>query len=191
MTINVTFSSETVSELQSEMRALLNGTSGGLAGETAVATGTVKTPAPKRGKGAAAEAAAQQAISSGEERVDPAADKQDAEDEAAETAKAAAEAAAKAAAETPKLTHDNVKAMLGGYVMQFGMEAAQEDGESLIGVPAVSKLADDQKVLAKAILDVMAGIEKNPKNREVNGDGITPEKIAQLKPIIAAAKAVK
>lgn len=190
MTINVTFTNETVAELQSEMSALLAGTA---LGTNTVATPGTNKPASGRTRGKAET----QNISTGDERKDPtdsAADQaQDAKDEADETAKNAAKAAADAAskAEAPKLTLANVKTMLGGYVMQFGMEAAQADGEAFIGAKKMSDIPDTQEAYAKAILAIAQGIEKNPNKREMADDGITAEKLAELKPIVAAAKAVK
>lgn len=89
-----------------------------------------------------------------------------------------------------KLTHDHVKKMLGGYVMAYGMPFAQEDGPGYIGVAKISDLKDDQKVLAKAVIDIATAIEKNPKGRDLSGDGLSKEKTEELKPIIKAAQAI-
>ncbi|MGZ5987421.1 MAG: hypothetical protein ACXWLZ_00090 [Rhizomicrobium sp.] len=153
------------------------------ASEVAAATG--KRPSGRTRQAAADKAAAAtgttgQAISTGEERVDPATEAQDKADEAAETK-----------VEPVKLNHDSVRKMLGGYVMAYGMEAAQADGVGLIGTAKISDLKDDQAVLAKAVIAIAQGIEKNPNKREIAGDGITAEKLAELKPIVAAALAVK
>lgn len=195
MTINITITADNAVLAQEEMRVLLNGSTGavgttnftpsGPIAETAEQprmTAAQKKAAEKAAKEAAEAAAkaAQQAISTGEERVDPAADKQDAKDEAAEKA-----------AEPVKLTHDSVRAVLGGYVQAYGMAAAQEDGAKLIKIAKISEIPDDQAALAAAVIAIATGIEKNPHKRDIAGDGITAEKLAELKPIVAAAVAVK
>jgi hypothetical protein len=193
--ISITINGDNAFDVQREMHILLNGQGIDAAAatsqvndpaDTPPAAGAGKRPSGRtRAKDAAEKAAAEvgQNISTGEERTDPAADKQDAKDEAAE---------AKAAAPEPiKLNHDSVRKMLGGYVMAFGMEAAQADGVSLIGTAKISDLADDQAVFAKAVIAIANGIEKNPNKREIAGDGITAEKLAELKPFVAAALAVK
>jgi hypothetical protein len=189
--ISISINAQSAEEAQHAMLTLLAGTSAPVMMNVTTA-GTVSTEsasevaaAAKRPSGrtraAAADKAATQAISTGEERVDPEADKQDAVDEAADTK----------ASELAKLSHDSVRSLLGGYVQAYGMAAAQEDGAKMIGIPKISELKDDQAVLAKAVLAIGSGIESNPYKREMVGDGITAEKIAELKPIIAAAKAVK
>lgn len=198
MTISITIDGNTAEDIQRELRNLLNGegrstgpvTGGALSGVVAGNTESTEKPltaaqkkaAEKAAKEAAEAAAkaAQQAISTGEERVDPAADKQDAKDEAAEKA-----------AEPVKLTHDSVRAVLGGYVQAYGMAAAQEDGAKLIKIAKISEIPDDQAALAAAVIAIATGIEKNPHKRDIAGDGITAEKLAELKPIVAAAVAVK
>jgi hypothetical protein len=181
MTIDVHFNCTSVDELHVEMRNLLNGEP---------QTSAAKPIAPNkpasgrtRDKNKADAEAAPQNISTGEERTDPEAEKQDAKDEAADT---------KAAAPEPvKLNHDSVRAMLGGYVQAYGMAAAQEDGVKLIGTAKISELKDDQAILAKAVIAIGIGIEKNPHKRDIAGDGITAEKLAELKPVVTAALAVK
>jgi hypothetical protein len=71
------------------------------------------------------------------------------------------------------------------------MAAAQEDGTEIIQVPKISDLKDEQPALAKAVIAVASAIEKNPHKRDLVGDGITAEKLAELKPIVQAAMAVK
>jgi hypothetical protein len=186
MTVDVHVHAATVGELHAEMRALLNGESQTTAAAPITAEVGRLTPAQKKAaekaakEAAAAAAGTGQGISTGEERAETA---QDAKDEAADT---------KAATPEPvKLNHDSVRAMLGGYVQAYGMAAAQEDGVKLIGTAKISELKDDQAVLAKAVIEIGTGIEKNPHKRDIAGDGITAEKLAELKPIVAAALAVK
>lgn len=194
MTIDVQFHAATVAELHLEMHALLIGHAN-RPSTTAVATGTVATDEPRMtaAQKKAAEKAAKEAaeaaaaahtasnISTGEDRTDPAADKQDAKDEAADTA----------ATKAVDLTHDDVKKLLGGYVMAYGMEAAQADGTGFIGAPKISEIPNTQAALAAAIIGIAKGINYNPNKRELNGDGLSPEKTAELKLIITAAMAVK
>lgn len=190
--IEVKFTNESVVELQGEMRTLLNGegrSTGPATGEqTAGGTTAPKPdkPASGRTRQTAAEKAAAatttgQGVSTGEERVDSAADAQDAADEAAETAKT----------KPVDLTHDDVKKMLGGYVMAYGMEAAQADGAAFIGAPKMSEIPNTQAALAKAVIGIAQGIEKNPNKRDIAGDGLSAEKTAELKIIVTAAMAVK
>lgn len=105
------------------------------------------------------------AISTGEERIDPANpedEAQDAKDEAAEaeTAKPAA------------LTHDDVRAALKGYLDAFGTPAAMEDGPKVLkmlfgdGASKVSDVPSDQASLAKAIGGIKEMLVKNPFGRE-------------------------
>jgi hypothetical protein len=191
--INVSFNCQTVDELQVEMRSLLNGQGGSsteavtqrIADATAAVT-EARKPASGRTRQTAAEKAAAatttgQGVSTGEERTDPAVDAQDAKDEAADTA----------AAKTVDLTHDGVKKMLGGYVQAYGMEAAQADGTGFIGAPKISEIPNTQVALAKAIIGIAQGIEKNPNKRDIAGDGLSAEKTAELKPLVTAALAVK
>lgn len=197
MSVNVHFEAASVGELHIEMAALLAGSGNSGSATTAISSGTVK-PASGRTRG---KADAQQAIQTGGERADPetsAADKaKDAEDEDAETAKieeekaAAKDAAAKKAAEPAPLTRDDVKKVLGGYVQAYGMSAASEDGVAFLGVSKVSEIPDTQADFARVIIAIATGIEKNPKKREMDGDGISKEKLAELKPIVQAALAVK
>lgn len=107
------------------------------------------------------------AISTSEERIDPATaedEAQDAEDEAAE-------------AETTKpatLTHDDVRAALKGYLDAFGTPAAMEDGPKVLkmlfgeGASKVSDVPDDQASLAKAVAGIKEMLVKNPFSRQVN-----------------------
>ncbi|MDI1263908.1 MAG: hypothetical protein PS018_11685 [bacterium] len=171
------------------MAALLAGTAivGALgAAQTGAQIGG-ETPAPKRMTAAekrAAEQAAKEAAEAAEKANQPeqqAAAAQDAKDEIADEKPAETEAL--------KLNHDSVRKMLGGYVMAYGMEAAQEDGTKIIGAPKISDLADDQKVLGAAVIAIATAIEKNPHKRELAGDGITKEKTAELKPFVVAALA--
>jgi hypothetical protein len=107
------------------------------------------------------------AISTGEERVDPAVEAQDKADE-----KADEKADTEASKPAEKVTHDDVRAALGDYVKKFGMPAAQEDGPKVLvlvlgeGKSKVSDIPDDQELLAKCINGVKELLEKNPFNRE-------------------------
>lgn len=106
------------------------------------------------------------AISTGEERIDPAT----AEDEAQDAADEAAEAET---AKPATLTHDDVRAALKGYLDAFGTAAAMEDGPKVLkmlfgdGASKVSDVPDDQASLAKAIAGVKEMLVKNPFAREV------------------------
>lgn len=184
--INITITNDTVDGLHVDLWALLNGHRA-----TATNAPTETTAAPTKEKPvsgrtreknkaeAAAEAKAN--ISTGEERSDPAVDAQDAADEKAETA----------ATKPVDLTHDDVKKMLGGYVQAYGMAAAQEDGVGFIGAPKISEIPNTQAALSAAVIGIAKAIETNPKKRDIAGDGLTPEKTAELKVIVTAALAVK
>lgn len=201
ITIHIQLTGESGGEIANDLRHLLNSMTAykgepistadaaivlAQANDTPRVTAAQRKAAEKAAKEAAEAAAkekAAQSISTGEERVDPAVAVQDAKDEAADT---------KAATPEPvKLTHDSVRAMLGGYVQAYGMSAAQEDGTKVIEVPKISDLKDDQAVLAKAVIAIANAIEKNPHKRDIAGDGITAEKLAELKPLVQAAVAVK
>jgi hypothetical protein len=189
MTVDVHFNAATVAELHLEMHALLIGHpnrpgTSAITGEASNTAGPIAPDKPASGRTREKNKAAaeQPNISTGEERVDPEADKQDAADEAADT---------KAATAPMRLTHDSVRVVLGGYVQAFGMAAAQEDGAKLIATPKISEVHYTQAALAKAVIAIAQGIEKNPYKRDLAGDGITAEKLAELKPIVAAAMAVK
>lgn len=122
---------------------------------------------------AAAEAEPAAAISTGEERIDPAhVAEQDAEDEAAEVEEHRDQAA--------PLTVDDVKAVVGDYVARYGMAAVQEDGpkifvEALGNPPAgqaywkMSILPDDQAKLARVVEVWKKAVALNPLKREVVG----------------------
>jgi hypothetical protein len=192
--IEVQFTNESVVELQGEMATLLRGDgrstvpvtgNTGSAGTDPIAPNKEK-PASGRTRQTAAEKAAAaastgQGISSGEERSDPTVDAQDAKDEAADTA----------AAKTVDLTHDDVKKLLGGYVMAYGMEAAQADGAAFLGAPKLSEIPNTQVALAAAIIGIAKGINNNPNERELNGDGLSAEKTAELEALVTAAMVVK
>jgi hypothetical protein len=195
MTINVTITADTTKELHSELWALLNGS------HPAPATSTVPTPvvtvtpveqkvaepeAPKRGRGRPPKAEPVepvQYISTGEERVDPATEAEVAQDAADEAADTAAEKV-----EPAKLTHDDVKKMLSGYVQAYGMAAVQVDGAGMIGADKVSSIPDDQKALAEAVIGIAKAIEGNPNKRDMSGE-ISPEKMAEMKALVASAQA--
>lgn len=78
---------------------------------------------------AAAKTEDKPAISTGEERVDPAH-----EEDAGEP-----------------LTHDDVRDALGDYAAKFGMPAAQKNGPKLMGADKISAIPDDQAALRKAV----------------------------------------
>ncbi len=201
--VHIQVSGENGGDIANDLKSLLSrltGYSGEPVGYTEdlsnrIAEATTESTKSRKAREKAAEAAAKAAaeaaakekaaqnIANGGEHTDPAVEKQDAADEAAD---------AKAATPEPiRFNHDTVRKMLGGYVQAYGMEAAQTDGAKLIEIAKISDLADDQKVFAKAIIAIASGIEKNPYSREIAGDGITAEKLAELKPIVQAAMAVK
>ena len=107
-------------------------------------------------------------ISTGAERIDPA----NPEDAAQDAADEAAEAEKVKAAAGGKLTHDDVRSALKGYVTAFGMQAAMEDGPKVItlvvgeGKVKVSDIPDDQDVLAKVIAGIEEMTAKNPFKRD-------------------------
>ncbi len=98
-----------------------------------------------------------------ENRANPADEAQDAEDDTA-----AGEAVT---GSESKLTHDDVRNALGGYVKKYGMEMAQVDGPATIerrfgkGKVKVSDIPDTQEDLAQAVADVHEMIAKNPYKR--------------------------
>ncbi|WP_035670044.1 hypothetical protein [Bradyrhizobium liaoningense] len=175
--------------IHAELRALLNG-EGRSTSPAPVAEQTAAEPA-KRPSGrtratTADKAAAQQNTASGaEERVDPEADKQDAADEAADTA-------AQKGPDPVKLTHDDVKKVLGAHVQAYGMAASQADVKLLLNnAEKLSAIPDTQKDLAAAIISIADAIEKNPRKHEIAGDGLEKETIAAITPLVQAARAVK
>lgn len=183
--IKLEISGSTSGEVVENLRGLL-ATFENAPQTTAATPGVSSTGKPASGRTRAKANEEKPNISTGEERVDPkdspADEKQDAKDEAADTA-----------AQQPKpmvLTHDSVRSLLGGYVQAFGMAAAQEDGPKLIGIAKISEIPDDQKALAKAVIAIATGIEKNPHKRTLEGDGIEAEKMAEMKPIVQHAQKV-
>lgn len=174
--IEIRINVETAVEARSIMAELLGTTAAApsasvtvteQAKESTLETVRKQTAAEKKAAKKAEEeaAAAARQISSGtEERVDPAVEAQDKADESAETAAAKADA--------PKLTHDDVRAVLGDYVKAFGMPAAQEDGPKVLalifgeGKSKVSDIPDMQDALEKAVAGIKEMLEKNPYKRE-------------------------
>lgn len=75
------------------------------------------------------------AISTGEERVDP-------------------------AQEEEPLTHDDVRDALGDYAAKFGMPAAQKNGPTLMGAAKISAIPDDQAALRAAVEAIRNAIKK-------------------------------
>lgn len=78
---------------------------------------------------AAAKTEDKPAISTGEERVDPAQEEDDGE----------------------PLTHDDVRDALGDYAAKFGMPAAQKNGPKLMGADKISAIPDEQAALRTAV----------------------------------------
>jgi hypothetical protein len=78
------------------------------------------------------------AISTGEERVDPAQEEEEDEDEPEQE-------------EAEALTHDDVRNALGDYAAKFGMPAAQKNGPKLMGADKISAIPEDQVALRKAV----------------------------------------
>ncbi|HEV2155453.1 hypothetical protein [Bradyrhizobium sp.] len=191
MNISLTINADNVEDMQAQLRVLLAGTavitvSGATAPLAPIEpepkqTAAQKRAAEKAAKEAAEKAAADAAAAEAAKAPPTETEKQDAKDEAAE----------QKAPEPLKLTHDHIRTMLGGYVMAYGMEKAQADGPGFVGFPKISEVPDDQALIAKAVIAIADGIEKNPNKRDMAGDGISAEKIAELKPIVEAAKAVK
>lgn len=186
--ISITFNADTPGELQQQMAQLLAGTA--IVGSTAALnqpnTGNGEMPKrPTAAEKKAAEQAAKEAAVAAEaaaKAVTLAAKEtaqQDAKDEAADQPAAVT------------LTQDSVRAMLGLYVQAFGMAAAQEDGPKVIGHAKISEIPTDQPTLALAVLAIANAVEKNPHKRDLAGDGIDAAKVAELKPIVDAARAVK
>lgn len=113
-----------------------------------------------------------------EDRVDP----DNPEDAAQDAADEAAETAAQKAETGGKLTLDDVRTKIGGYVKLFGMDAAQKDGPTVIamvigestekgddGKPRprkVSDIPDDQAIIQKVIAGVEEMTTKNPFKRD-------------------------
>ena len=81
-------------------------------------------------------------ISTGEERVDPAAEDEPAEDDG------------------EVYTHDDVRAALGDYAAKFGMPAAQKNGPKLMGADKISAIPDDQAALRKAVTAIRNAINE-------------------------------
>lgn len=81
------------------------------------------------------------AISTGEERVDPAQEEAPGEDDDGEP-----------------LTHDDVRDALGDYAAKFGMPAAQKNGPKLMGADKISAIPDDQASLRKAVTAIRNAI---------------------------------
>lgn len=181
--ISLTLNASSVSELHAQMAALL-----GTTAPASVQAPQATNDAPKRLTAAerkaaekaeaeakaAAEAAAKAATQEGK-----AADQQDAKDETADQPPPVT------------LTQDSVRGLLGLYVQAYGMAAAQEDGPKIIGYAKISEIPSDQKSFAKAVLAIAEAVEKNPHKRDLAGDGIDKAKVAEVTPIVAAAKAVK
>lgn len=181
--ISITINADTAGELQSQLQLLLAGI-GGLAPVPQAAN----EPAPRR-QTAAERKAAEKAEAEAKAAAEAAAKAATPEGKAADTQDAKDEAKDQPAAVT--LNHDSVRSMLGLYVQAYGMTAAQEDGPKIIGGGKISELPTDQPALAKAVLAIVNAVETNPYKRTIAGDGIDAAKVAELKPIVDAARAVK
>jgi hypothetical protein len=83
------------------------------------------------------------AISTGEERVDPAQEDEPEQEEA------------------EPLTHDDVRDALGDYAAKFGMPAAQKNGPKLMGADKISAIPDDQASLRKAVTAIRNAIAES------------------------------
>lgn len=189
--INITITADNAELAQAEMRALLAGDgrasapSAEAATESPRMTAAQKKAAEKAAKEAAERAAAEAAAAEAAKQPATAEDKQDAADEAADTA-------AQKAADPVKLTHDDVKKVLGAHVQAYGMAASQADVKLLLNdAEKLSAIPDTQQALAAAILSIANAIEKNPRKHEIAGDGLEKETIAAITPIVQAARAVK
>lgn len=188
--ISLHLEAATPQELHDHMRAFLAGsTVGVVAGPATPNTGSGEvsgTPkrltAAERKAAEKAEAEAKAAAEAAAKAATPegkAADQQDAKDETADQPPPVT------------LTQDSVRGLLGLYVQAYGMAAAQEDGPKIIGYAKISELPNDQKAFAKAVLAIAEAVEKNPHKRDLAGDGIDKAKVAEVTPIVNAAKAVK
>jgi hypothetical protein len=192
--LNINVSGESAGEVRNELQALLNGLTAyrgePIAGEqTGASGGTTEPPrmtaAQKKAAEKAAKEAAEAAAAEAAKQPATAEDKQDAADEAADTA-------AQKAADPVKLTHDDVKKVLGAHVQAYGMAASQADVKLLLNdAEKLSAIPDTQQALAAAILSIANAIEKNPRKHEIAGDGLEADTIKAITPIVQAARAVK
>jgi hypothetical protein len=119
---------------------------------------------PKRGRKPAEPATAPQAISTGEERINP----QDAADEAAETA----------AKPNIGITSDDLRRAAGNYSTLFGMAAAISDIPQIIG-GAIADVPQNQ--LVAAIAKIGKAVSENPFKRSL-ASAAEPEIIAAKEP---------
>jgi hypothetical protein len=188
--INITITADNAELAQMEMRALLAGdgkVTVASNGESATASEPRMTAAAqkKAAKEAAERAAAEAAAAEAAKQPATAEDKQDAKDEAADTA-------AQKGPDPVKLTHDDVKKVLGAHVQAYGMAASQADVKLLLnGAEKLSAIPDTQEALAAAIICIAGAIEKNPRKHEIAGDGLEADTIAAITPLVKAARAVK
>jgi hypothetical protein len=189
--INITIQCASAEEAQHEMRMLLNGGPAGpvstapVAEQTTAAEPRMTAAQKKAAEKAAKEAAEAAAAAEAAKQPATAEDKQDAKDEAADTA-------AQKAADPVKLTHDDVKKVLGAHVQAYGMAASQADVKLLLNdAEKLSAIPDTQQALAAAILSIANAIEKNPRKHEIAGDGLEADTIAAITPLVQAARAVK
>lgn len=116
----------------------------------------------------------QQAISTGEERIDPA-QADSAETAAADEADEQAEVEASRDPDKP-LTLDDVRGAMAAYVQAFGMPATQEDGPKLfkmaVGEPPAGEagwkvsLLETQEQMAAAVKYWTAAVAENPFKRD-------------------------
>jgi hypothetical protein len=104
------------------------------------------------------------AISTGGERVDPAAAAQDEADEAAESA----------AAKTGDLTTEDLRDIIGQYSQKHGIAAAQADVPKLLGGKGIHEIEKTQESLGaaiKAVRDAMDGKQAfDPPGENLFGD---------------------
>jgi hypothetical protein len=129
------------------------------------------------GRAAVAAEDAKAAISTGEERADPANPEPDVEDDPQDAIDEAEEVEAARDPVKP-LTHDDVRALVRDYVAKYGMAAIQKDGPAIfaaaLGTPPEGKagwmvpdIPDDQAVLAVAVKAWAEAVATNPFCREV------------------------
>jgi hypothetical protein len=117
------------------------------------------------------------AISTGEERADPANPEPEVEDDPQDAIDEAEEVEAARDPVKP-LTHDDVRAQVRDYVTKYGVAMVQKDGPSIfaaaLGAPPEGKpgwmvfdIPDDQAMLAATVKAWTEAVANNPFGREV------------------------
>lgn len=193
--VHIQLTGDSAGEISNDLRMLLNGMTaykGEPIGTIDAAAAIAQVNEPKMtaaqrkaAEKAAKEAAEKAAAAATATASDPETEAQDAADEAADTA-------AQKEADPVKLTHDDVKKVLGAHVQAYGMAASQADVKLLLNnAEKLSAIPDTQKDLAAAIISIADAIEKNPRKHEIAGDGLEAATVAAITPLVQAARAVK